>query len=235
MKISVAMATYNGEKYIKEQIESIVSQLNKDDELVISDDGSTDRTREIIKEFQSNDKRIKLINNDKNGVIKNFENALKQCKNELIFLADQDDVWKSNKVEKIKEIFLSKKDINLVMSDADLVDSQLKKKGKSLYQIRNSNGSIIKNIYKNSYVGCTMAFKKECLDYILPIPNGIAMHDVWIGIMCSCKGKVYLCNDKLMYYRRHDDTATKLKDKKSSMLRIKWRVNLILNILKRAF
>ena len=90
-KISVAMATYNGEKYIKKQIESILINLNKDDELIISDDGSKDKTLDIIKSIK--DKRIKIISGPKQGVIKNFENALNNCTGEYIFLSDQDDIW----------------------------------------------------------------------------------------------------------------------------------------------
>ena len=108
-RVSVAMATYNGEKYLKEQIESILCNLNENDELVISDDGSTDNTKIIIENFQKNDKRIKLFDGPKNGVKQNFNNAIEKCQGEYIFLADQDDVWLEGKVEKVLNVFEKEK------------------------------------------------------------------------------------------------------------------------------
>ena len=104
-KVSVAMATYNGEKYIQEQIDSILKNLEKKDELIISDDGSNDGTIEIIKKNIKKDNRIKLINGPKRGVIKNFENALLNCNGDYIFLSDQDDIWLPNKVKTVMSYF----------------------------------------------------------------------------------------------------------------------------------
>lgn len=101
--ISVAMASFNGEKYIKKQILSILDNLNEDDELVISDDGSTDCTLQIIKEFQ--DSRIKLIKGNHEGINKNFENAIVHCMGDYIFLSDQDDEWYPSKVSTVMKYF----------------------------------------------------------------------------------------------------------------------------------
>ena len=103
MSISIAMATYNGEKYIKDQLDSILVQLGKDDEIIISDDKSTDQTTEIIKKYIKEDSRIKLLEGPQKGFVKNFENALLNCSNEIIFLCDQDDIWLENKKEKVLE------------------------------------------------------------------------------------------------------------------------------------
>ena len=103
-RISVAMVSYNGEKYIRQQLDSILTQLIPQDEIIISDDGSTDRTKEIIEEYQKRDSRIRLIEGPGRGVKKNVEHVLKQCRGEIIFLADQDDIWKPEKVKKVLEV-----------------------------------------------------------------------------------------------------------------------------------
>lgn len=199
-KISVAMATYNGEKYIKEQIESILACLGNEDELIISDDESTDSTLDIIKSF--NDKRIHLINGPKKGIKQNFANAIENTSGEYIFLADQDDIWNENKVKDVVKCF-EKEKCTLVVHDAEIVDEKLNVIKDSYYKYRNSGKGIIKNIYKNTYIGCCMAFSKEIKKYILPIPNDIEMHDQWIGVLNDKYGKTYFLEEKLIKYRRH--------------------------------
>ena len=107
--VSVAMAVYNGETYLKEQMDSILSQLGVKDEVILSLDPSTDRTLDIIKDYCLRDSRVHMCWGPGRGVIKNFENAIKHCRNEIIFLADQDDVWKSEKVEKVLMAFKIRK------------------------------------------------------------------------------------------------------------------------------
>ena len=132
--ISVAMATYNGEKYIKEQLESILRQLNVNDEVVISDDGSTDNTIKIVNDFK--DSRIKIICGPKKGIIKNFENAIKNCTGKYIFLSDQDDIWLDNKVNEVLNCF--KSDITCVLHDAKIVDTNLNAIDDSFFKFRKS-------------------------------------------------------------------------------------------------
>lgn len=206
--ISVAMATYNGEEYIKEQLDSILVQLNNNDEIVISDDGSSDNTINIINSYK--DKRIKLINGPKLGVKKNFENAIKNCQNEYIFLADQDDIWVGNKVEIVLNYFIRKK-ADLIIHDCDVVNNKLEVINESFYDLRKSKKGKIKNIFKNSYIGCCMAFKSSFKDKILPIPNNIEMHDQWIGLKIERYGKVKFINEKLIHYRRHDNNVSLMK------------------------
>src|SRR5579863_7982285 len=123
MKISVCMATYNGERFIHEQLESILGQLEDDDEVVIVDDASTDGTVHLAEEFR--DKRIRILRRDRNrGVLQTFERALKEAAGEIIFLADQDDVWRSDKVSKIMSLFSARPDLSLVLSDSCVVDSR---------------------------------------------------------------------------------------------------------------
>lgn len=207
--ISVAMATYNGEKYIKEQIESILYNLLLEDELIISDDGSTDKTKEIIQSF--NDKRIKLIDGPHKGIKQNFANAIEQCNGKYIFLSDQDDVWSNNKVEEVLKCFESDRKITCVIHDCDVVNDDMSSViYDSFFEYRKCKNGIIYNIYKNRYLGCCMAFTKEMKKFILPIPNNIEMHDQWIGVICDKYGKSYFLPKKLFHYRRHGGNVTKL-------------------------
>lgn len=207
--ISVAIATYNGEKYISEQLNSIIKQLDKKDEIIISDDGSTDNTISIIKSFK--DKRIKIVNGPKMGVKQNIANAINNCNGKYIFLSDQDDIWLDKKVEIILKEF-NNNDISCVVHDCEVFDSDSKKIiYDSFFKYRNSGKGIIKNICKNSYIGCCMAFKSTMKKYILPIPNDIEMHDQWIGILCEKYGKSIFTDNKLIKYRRHSNNVSEMK------------------------
>ena len=208
-KISVAMATYNGQKYINEQISSILQNLSENDELVISDDGSNDNTLNIIKSFE--DKRIKLIQGPKKGIKKNFENAIRNTTGDIIFLSDQDDVWMENKVKTVKKYFNKDKELTLVMHNAKIVNDKMERiEPYSTFKWRKSRTGVLHNIIKNCYVGCTMAFTKEIKEIILPIPDDINMHDQWIGILSDIYGKNMLVEDELIDYRRHGDNNTGL-------------------------
>lgn len=211
IRVSVAMATYNGQKYIKEQIDSILINLTENDELIISDDGSTDRTIEIVKYYMENDSRIKLYDGPHNGVKQNFANAIKKATGKYISLADQDDVWMPNKLQEVVNVLENKKDITLVIHNCEIVNEKLEKSNKTFFEFRNSGKGIIKNIWKNTYIGCCMAFKNEIKEKILPIPNDIEMHDQWIGVLNDKYGKSYFLDKCLIKYRRHDDNVSQMK------------------------
>lgn len=207
--ISVALASFNGEKYIKEQLESILVQLNENDEVIISDDGSTDNTLSIIKNF--NDNRIKIIEGPKMGVKQNFANAINHSNGKYIFLSDQDDIWEPSKVEKVLNTF-DKTDCSCVIHDNIVFESGTNNiLYNSFFKLRNSKKGIIRNIIRNSYIGCCMAIREDMKKYILPIPNNIEMHDQWIGIQCEKHGEVVFINDKLIRYRRHSNNVSELK------------------------
>ena len=210
IRVSVAMATYNGEKYIKEQINSILKNLEQDDELVISDDGSKDNTIRIIQEYQKEDSRVKLFEGPKKGVKQNFANAIEKSNGEYIFLADQDDVWNDNKVKEVLKVF-EEKGVTLVIHNCEIVNENLEKTDKTFFEFRNSGKGIIKNIWKNTYIGCCIAFRASMKDKILPIPNDIEMHDQWIGIINEKYGKSYFLDECLIKYRRHGDNVSKMK------------------------
>lgn len=230
---SIVMATYNGEKYIREQIDSILVNMKEDDELIISDDGSKDKTVIIINEYIKKDKRIKLLEGPHMGVKKNFENAIKNTNGKYIFLSDQDDIWEKNKIDIIIENF-EKNNVSVIIHDAQVIDENMNVIIPSFFQYRKSKNGIIRNIYKNSYIGCCMAFKKEIKQFILPMPNNIEMHDQWIGILGELKGKGSLfLSEKLISYRRHNDNVSKMKHygvKKMLKNRILFIANIIKNI-----
>jgi len=228
--ISVAMATYNGEKYIKEQLDSILCQLKTDDEIIISDDGSTDKTINIINSY--NDKRIKIIEGPRKGVKQNFANAIDKCSGKYIFLSDQDDIWGKEKVIKILKVFSLNEKIKEYVHDCRVVNNDMRIVNESFYRIRNSKPGIIKNIWKNSYIGCCMAFDSKLKEKILPIPNDIEMHDQWIGILGEIKGKgsIFL-KEKLIKYRRHSNNVSQMTHYGVFKM-IKNRIVLIKNLIK---
>ena len=231
MKISVCMASYNGSKYIKIQIKSILIQLAKDDQLVIVDDFSSDNTLSIIESFK--DSRIKLFKNTKNvGVVGTFNRALNKTNGEIIFLCDQDDEWLDNKVSFIKNFFISN-DIDMVVHDAKIMQGGSIVTNSLFGQIGSSSG-LFKNIYSNSYTGCCMAFRRTILRKILPIPNkkGI-FHDAWIGILAKFyKFKVIFIATPLIVYNRHESNVSTMK-RRSVLKIIPDRINLIIALIQR--
>jgi glycosyltransferase involved in cell wall biosynthesis len=232
MNVSVAMATYNGEKFLKQQVDSILSQLSSDDELIISDDHSSDQTLSFIENYKQEDPRVKLFMNEESGVTSNFENAIKHTQNELIFLSDQDDIWKPEKVETIKSYYEKNPKIQMIMSDITVVDSEIKTTIESFYEFRGSRSGVIKNIVKNSYIGCAMSFRKELKVQILPIPRNVPMHDMWIGLVADMNKSALLIPEKLIYYRRHDETVTSVENTSSLMEKILWRFQISTLLLK---
>ncbi len=229
MKISVCMAVYNGEKYIKEQIDSILPQLGLEDELIISDDGSKDNTLEIIGSYK--DKRIKLLHSNGKNIIKNFENALQHANGAYIFLSDQDDIWHEDKVKvSVKHL----EEYDLVFSELEVFSEDINNT-KRFYQDKGRKTGILKNIIKNHYIGATMAFRRDILMRALPFPKGIYMHDIWLAMIAEIKGKTFFIEEPLIYYRRHSENASETGEKSSNSLskKISMRGILIYNLLKR--
>lgn len=212
VNVSVAMAVYNGEAYIREQIETIISQLNSNDELVISYNKSTDRTWEIIQEYSKNDNRIRCCYCEKRGIINNFENALLKTRGNYIFMCDQDDIWAPKKVELMVEA-LQENNVVLAMHNCEYIDAKGKHIDGDLFERRNAKPGLIKNLIRNSYQGSCMAFKRFLLSDIIPIPKDIAMHDQWIGLIAEKKGLVKLVDEPLIKYRRHSNAASDINVK----------------------
>jgi len=227
------MATYNGEKFIAHQLNSILLQLDTDDELIVSDDNSTDATIDIINNF--NDNRIQLyINEGEKGTARNFENALKRANGEFIFLADQDDLWLPSK----KEFMLGMlQHCDIAVTDASIIDDKGNIIVKSYFDKRGSGPGFIKNFWKNSYLGCCMAFKRAVLLPALPLPSKVIYHDYWLGLNAELFFKTRFEKEVFTFYRRHENnasTAAFFMRNKSLTSILRMRALMAIVILKRA-
>ena len=222
-KISVVLATYNGEKYILDQLESIYRQRRKPDEVIIRDDCSTDRTCDLIESFISTNKlKWKLIKGDSNiGFINNFTEALKSVTGDIIFLCDQDDIWKENKIYEMTSIMSKHHQILCLNSSYECIDSIGKKIPVKTFPFTSNNGLIIGKIIKKNTVcsvkleditkynismGCTMALKKSLLkDYMNNA--GYALHDWLINILAARNDGLFFYNKPLINYRIHSNNT----------------------------
>lgn len=227
--ISVALAAYKGEKYIEAQIRSILPQLSHEDEIIVSDDRPGGMTERIVKKLSAEDSRVVWVEGKSKGVVSNFINAIRYCKGDKIFLCDQDDVWLPDKVKRVMEAF--DEGYDLVLHNAYITDAELNITDYSFFEKRGSKKGVIRNIFKNSYMGCCMAFDRKLLKKIMPMPRSIPMHDQWIGILAEIYGKVKLLDMPLIYYRVHGGNVTggetTLKQK------LEWRRYLISKLYKR--
>jgi glycosyltransferase involved in cell wall biosynthesis len=228
---SVAMAYYNGAKYIDEQIRSILANMEDADELIISVDDASDGSETILQNWAKNDPRIRIIKGPGKGVVKNFENAIKHCRGDIIFLSDQDDVWEKNKMTEIEHVFEDPK-VMAVVHDAQIVDEKLSSLNQTTFEWRDSKAGFWKNMKKNSYIGCCMAVRRSALKRILPIPDNIWIHDQWIGLLAEQLGKVVFIEEPLIYYRRHGGNVTELTHGSITSM-IKKRYHMIMEINRR--
>ncbi|QCT93939.1 glycosyltransferase family 2 protein [Caminibacter mediatlanticus TB-2] len=229
--ISVVMATYNGEKFLREQLDSILNQTYKNLEIIICDDCSTDKTWKILEEYKQKDQRIKIFKNETNiGYVKNFEKAISLCKGDFIALSDQDDIWIENKIEiLLKNI----KNYDLIHSDAYLIDetgtvihnsySSLSKK--YLYP-----KDIVELAFTPSVTGCTCMFTKSLKNKAIPFCKNIHVHDLWISLVAFKNNGIIYYDTPLIKYRQHaNNQIGALKQKTSLFDKIK-KVKNIYNI-----
>lgn len=233
--ISVCMATYNGERFLRQQIDSIISQLGEDDELIISDNGSTDGTLEIINSYK--DKRIKLfhypksseklntkIKKDKN-ITNNFENGLRNCKGDIICLSDQDDVWTSNKLATQIRCL---ENYELVMSNATTIDEFGNVIKEKLYDVN----PIKKGIFSFRARGCLYIFKRELLEKALPIPRSVFSHDLWLITLAEFRKTVLFIDESLVLHRRgigNASTDVSEKSKNPLWFKLYYRIELLVD------
>jgi len=213
---SVALCSYNGEKYIHQQIDSILSQTHRPSEIVVCDDGSTDRTPEILAEYQKQYPEIFRIHFNEINLrsVKNFEKAIFLCSKDIIFLSDQDDIWAENKAEKIVYFLDNHAEIDAVATNGFCIDENgtvhekyslwdapvfLREKGKNIDYFE-----II--LHCNIATGASMAFRAALKPEIMPFPVlKDYHHDEWIAVNTARKGRFAFLNDKLFYYRTHQE------------------------------
>lgn len=200
---SVCMATYNGSLYLREQIDSILAQLTPADELVVADDGSTDDTPDILRSYGD---QLRLVSTARvGGVVANFERVLHHASKPYVLLCDQDDVWLPGRLELFrKSLSVS----SLVVGNAIVTDAYLIPVGATLFQQIGSRRGVASNVYRNSFVGCCMGFRRSLMAVALPIPSYSPWHDWLIGLLGLVIGGVTYLDEPLMYYRRHEGNAS---------------------------
>jgi glycosyltransferase involved in cell wall biosynthesis len=206
MKISIAMATYNGAQYIQEQLQSFVDQTRQPDELIITDDCSTDQTEAIVREFAKTAPfAVEFHRNEKNlGYCGNFNAALMKTTGDLVFLSDQDDVWFPEKIEHMIGVAERNPQALVVMNDAALTDGELNEVGLTkIGQIRSAGFKM-----DGFVMGCCCAVRRELLDFCMPIPVGIKAHDNWLVQFAGGLNAKVVDPAVLQYYRRHESNES---------------------------
>jgi glycosyltransferase involved in cell wall biosynthesis len=221
--ISIALSTYNGSRYLAEQLESIADQRRLPDELVVADDASTDGTLGIVTDFVHRAPfPVRLFRSPANqGLLKTFERAISECRGEVILLSDQDDVWLPEKVERFEEVFTKRPEVLACFSDARMVDGALRPLGMTVWEkerflagerLMASAGKFELVLLRHNVVqGASLGFRRELIETILPIPasldSRVWLHDGWIAICVAVLGRVKLIDEPLISYRIHGANA----------------------------
>lgn len=240
---SVCMATYNGARFIREQIDSILPQLGAEDELIVSDDGSMDGTLGILAEYAAADTRVKVLHHEKRGnrhypslklcfSTSNFENALRHAQGEYIFLSDQDDIWETDKVKKSLELL---KAHDFVIHNLSLINDTGNSIKERYYKKRPLKFHVLADLRTLTFWGCCTCFNRKILEKALPFPPKIAQHDSWIGLVAEKYGSCFWNDECLIRHRLFSlNTSTGgRKSENSFWLKIKYRLNMLVALVKR--
>lgn len=211
MRVSVCMASYNGERYIREQLHSILDQIGKDDEVIIVDDASTDETVKIIESIA--DPRIKLVTQNNNlGHVKSFESSISLASNEIIILSDQDDIWHPGKYQLTLEEFKKQNSLMLLVHSLSSIDEDghiISREWISLPAVSLSGIKFIFfEIFNPRVWGSASAFRNDILDIFLPFPKYVYKHEDWLIICAALKGNSQLKKDSHVFHRLHDQNVT---------------------------
>lgn len=234
MQVSVCMAVYNGARYLRPQLDSILSQLGPADELIAVDDASQDRSIELLEGL--GDPRVRVHRNDANvGVLKTFEKALGLASGDIIFLSDQDDVWLPGKVAAALQVFAARPEVTAVVTDATMIDENGETIGRSFFAQRGRFApGPVHNFLNNKYLGCTLSFRREMLRVFLPIPADVPMHDIWFGVLNGIYGRAHFIDQALVAYRRHGRNASPVIPLSAGLRKaILWRYRLAKNVARR--
>lgn len=234
------MATYNGEKYIRQQMDSILCQLGQDDEIIVSDDGSTDKTLDILKEI--NDPRIKIYSHHKDPKLmkmrsasfrlaaKNFEHAMKIAHGDFIYLADQDDIWLPNRVKMVQSLLWS---YDLIMCNYSIINDDNEVLVEQYYEKSPVSRRFFLNLMRTPFLGCCMAFRRSVLSYCLPLPKACIGHDFWMGCLICKLGSFKYIEKPLHLYRKHSNNVSPVitKSKNTFLFKILYRIKFVYDIL----
>lgn len=206
MSISVAMATYNGERYLRHQLDSFAHQTRLPDELVVSDDNSTDATAQVIADFaRTAPFPVRFeVNPERLGFNRNFERAITRCAGDLIFVSDQDDTWFAPKIATVAALFDAHPDVLAIVNDQIIATPEGE----------NTGSTVLRNVRATGYAdddfgpGCCTALRRPILEILSPFPGDGVPYDHWINIIPSLLGARMLCEQPLQNYRRHGSNAT---------------------------
>ena len=233
------MATYNGEKYLAEQLDSIINQTYHNWNLLIRDDNSTDRTLEIIQDYQKKDNRIKLLKDNEGnlGIVKNFEELLKNSESEFIMFSDQDDIWIENKLDVyLKTAEKIKIKGFLLHSDAILFDKNKSNILKDTFIFKKAINKGLENVFFNYFVqGATILISKEIKNFILPFPKEVYLHDRYIHLISELFFERVFINQPLIYYRQHDNNQIGAKNSLKKLLSKRYFDNRDYTMIKAIF
>ncbi len=221
MRLSIALATYNGEPYLSDQLASYLQQTRLPDEVVVCDDGSSDRTPQILADFAASAPfEVRLFQNERRlGYVRNFEKAAGLCSGDVIFFSDQDDWWLPEKLTLMEGAFARQPSLGLVFHDSEITDSALQPFGLSDWQRRHFSRKLQAHVLegRGAHVllsrlwtitpGNTVAFHSSLRRWLLPFSQATG-HDEWTALMACCVADVSIVPHKLILYRRHPHNAT---------------------------
>ena len=215
--VSVALPVYNGALYLAEQLDSILQQLEAEDEIIAAYQSSTDDSLSILQAYQEKDPRVKIIYNQRRGITSNFDEAIAHCSGDIIFLSDQDDVWLPKKRQVVVEAF-ARTGADLIIHNAVHTDAALHPQDHTFFEIYPIGPGKWKNIKKPRMSGCCMAFTKHMRDKLLPLPE-IYGYDQWIAVLAEFSGKIVYLEDVLLLHRLHGENVTTSTRRLSLVLR----------------
>lgn len=238
IRLSVVMCTYNGAKFLDDQLRSLEQQSRPPDEIIILDDCSTDSTADIVAAFASRALfEVHMYVNPKNlGTTKNFEAAIRRCTGDVVALADQDDFWLPHKLDRIEREFLARPDIGCIFTDAEITNDCLEPLGYNLWGVTGfgrreyvslQQGDGLSVVLRRSVAtGATMAFRADLKEMILPIPDGW-IHDEWIAMVSASLSRISAIDEVLIKYRQHSSNQIgAVKVKKALAAKIKRSLSL---------
>lgn len=225
--ISVAMTTCNGQKYIEQQIESLLAQTLPPAEIIICDDNSTDDTRKILGRYEASGRIKAFYNNEQLGVIRNFKKAVQHCDdNNYVAFCDQDDYWLPEKLQKEKDAldsFALPNVPSMVYSDLSLVDESLNVLSPSFWRVLNvdpAKEKLQSLLFGNFITGCTILMNQEMKKIFSHIPEeGVMMHDAWLALIAFTFGRCKFIDELLVLYRQHGNNVTYETTNQNSLLK----------------
>lgn len=213
MRIDVCLASYRGELFLREQIDSILTQFAPGDRLIVADDGSTDGTVDIIRSY--GDRIVFMTGERVGGVVPNFERVLAASDADITVLADQDDVWLPGRLDRVRAALMAS---DLVVLNGDIVDENLASLNRTIFNSIGVRHGFFANLQKNTFVGCCMAFRRSVRERVLPFPAGVPWHDWYIGLVAELTGKVVRIEPVTMQYRRHGANFSPTGEKSTNSL-----------------